>query len=60
MAKVAVKYAATFIQVIDWPDDELDAFNYENLEANIDHEKSNFTGDIDIDEVELNGQQHYF
>lgn len=60
MAKVAVKYKATFIQVIDWPDDEMDSFSYENLEANIDPEKSNFTGDLDIDEIELNGKDHYF
>jgi len=60
MAKVAVKYTATFVQVIDWPDDELVDFNHDNLLANIDPEKSQFTGDIDVDDVELNGEEHYF
>lgn len=60
MAKVQVKYTATFVQVIDWPDDELADFNYENLELQIDPEKSQFTGDLDVDEIELNGEEHYF
>ena len=60
MAKVSVKYTATFIQVIDWPDDELNDFNYKNLEYNIDPEKSQFTGDLDIDDVLVNGKEHYF
>ena len=60
MAKIAVKYTATFVQVIDWPDDEMDSFNYENLECNIDTEKSQFTGALDIDRVEVNGVSHDF
>ena len=60
MAKIEVKYTATFIQVINWPDDALDDFNYENLEYNINPEKSQFTGDLDIDDVKVNGKEHYF
>lgn len=59
MAKVAVKYTATFVQVIDWPDDEIEDFTYENLESNIDPVKSQFTGDLEIDKVELNGEGYW-
>lgn len=60
MAKVKVKYTATFTQVIDWPDDELGGFTQENLEANIDPDDSEFTGEIEIDDLSLNGEEHWF
>lgn len=59
MAKVAVKYKATFVQVIDWPDDEIEDFTYENLESNIDPVESQFTGDLEIDKVELNDEGYW-
>lgn len=60
MAKVTVKYTATFMQTIDWPDDELGDFNSDNLVANIDPNKSEFTGELEIDDLELNGKEHWF
>lgn len=60
MAKVKVTYTATFVQNIDWPDDELDFFNQENLECNIDPDKSEFTGELEIDDLQLNGKEHWF
>jgi hypothetical protein len=60
MAKVVVTYTAKFHQIIDWPDDELDDFNLQNLECNIEPEKSDFIGDIDVVEINLNGKEHYF
>ncbi len=60
MAKVKVTYTATFTQTIDWPDDELDDLNYENLEANLDPENATYTGEVDIDDIFLNGKQHEF
>ena len=62
MAKVKVIYTATFTQTLIWPDDELDSFNYENLEANLDPEgtNSNFTGEVSVYDILLNGREHYF
>lgn len=60
MAVVKVRYTATFVQVINWPENELDDLNYENLECNLDIENSHFIGDMEIDRVELNGKEHNF
>lgn len=60
MAKVKVTYTATFVQTIDWPDDELEDFNYNNLECNLDYMDSSATGELSIYEIKLNGKEHYF
>lgn len=60
MAKVTVTYTAKFHQVIEWPDDELDDFNQENLECNIEPDKSEFIGDITVVDADLNGKEHWF
>ena len=35
MAKIKVKYAVILEEVIDWPDDEMSDFSYENLQVNL-------------------------
>ena len=49
MAKLKVTYTALVEEVIDWPDDEIDDLNYENLLCNLDPEASVST--IVVDEV---------
>ena len=36
MAKLKVRYTIIVDQTIDWPDDEMDNLNYDNLEVNFD------------------------
>ena len=60
MAKVTVVYTATFKQTIDWPDDELGDLTYENVEINLDPIDAVFTGELDIDDVKLNGENYEF
>ena len=35
MPKIKVTYMKEITEEIDWPEDEMDEFNYENLEANL-------------------------
>lgn len=61
MAKVIVKYTATFKQTLDWPDDELGDFNYENLQVNLRPSEDDETGDeFEILSVKLNGEEYDF
>jgi len=60
MAKVIVEYTVKIKQTLDWPDDELGDFNYENLEANLEPTIDDVQSDYDISSVILNGEQHYF
>lgn len=60
MARVVVTYTAKFHQVIDWPDDELEDFNLENLECNIEPDQSDLIGNIEICDINLNGEEYYF
>lgn len=55
MAKISVEYTATVQQVINWPDDELDDLNLENIECNLDiSEATNITVN-EITTVKKNG-----
>ena len=38
--KLLVKYTVTLEQTVDWPDDELEDFSYENLLCNLDIDES--------------------
>ena len=40
MAKLRVEYEVKLVEFIDWPDDEMDDLNYENLHCNLDMNKS--------------------
>jgi hypothetical protein len=61
MAKVEVTYTARITQTLDWPDDELDDFNYNNLQANLEPTEDDIDGqEFDILDVKLNGQDHSF
>lgn len=61
MAKVKVTYVATMVETIDWPDDEMDNFNYENLCVNLDPEKAaSCSPDVEIETVLVNGKSHDF
>lgn len=61
MAKVQVKYSVEMTETIDWPDDELDDFNYDSLVSNCDPDKADIVNhDFDIQEVSLNGKPHDF
>ena len=61
MAKIRVKYTVTATQYIDWPDDEMGDFNYDNLESNLD--ATNLSTLLEVDdilEVEVNNEPHEF
>ncbi len=61
MAKVKVKYAVILEQVIDWPDDEMSDFSYENLQVNLEpSDASVIDNNYDILNVEVNNKQHQF
>ena len=48
MPKIKVTYMKEITEEIDWPEDEMTDFNYDNLEANLG------CGLITSDEIELN------
>lgn len=59
MAKVVVTYMVEMEQVIDWPDDELDSLNHENLVNNCEPENSQISDDdFQIMTVLVNGKYH--
>jgi hypothetical protein len=61
MAKIQVKYSVEMSQTIDWPDDELDNFNYDNLVCSCDPDKAEVVDyNFDIQQVSLNGKPHDF
>ncbi|MDC9565853.1 MULTISPECIES: hypothetical protein [unclassified Pseudoalteromonas] len=61
MAKVKVKYAVILEQVIDWPDDEMSDFSYENLQVNLEpSDASVIDNNYDILNVEVNNKPHQF
>ena len=61
MAKVNVKYAVILEQVIDWPDDEMSDFSYENLQVNLEpSDASVIDNNYDILNVEVNNKPHQF
>ena len=59
MAKVIVEYTASFKQTLDWPDDELDGFNHNNLQANLSPSGDDLVSyEFEILDVNLNGKHH--
>lgn len=61
MAKVEVKYTVEMTQIIDWSDDEMEDFTYENLQVNLEPEDSQvLIFDHYIKKVIVNGEEHYF
>ena len=61
MAKVIVEYTAKFKQTLDWPDDELDSFNHDNLESNLEPTEDDLVSyKFEILDVKLNGKDHVF
>lgn len=60
MAILRVKYTMTVEQDIDWPDDELDDLNYENLMVNLDQDDAHEWQINDIQEMTKNGQEFCF
>ena len=61
MAKVQVKFMAEMSQTIDWPDDEMEDFNYENLQCNCDPENASVVNyAFDIEQVTVDGKPHEF
>jgi len=61
MAKIKVKYAVILEEVIDWPDDEMSDFSYENLQVNLEpSDASVIDNNYDILNVEVDNKQHQF
>ena len=61
LAKVKVKYLAEMTQTIDWPDDEMDNFSYDNVVANLNPEDASVTDyNFDLKDVSVDGKSHEF
>ena len=61
MAKVEVEYTVKIKQTINWPDDEMGDFTYDNLCCNLDVDEGSFEhGTEDITNVTVDGQHHAF
>jgi len=58
--KITVVYTASFTQVIDWPDSEKDNLSYQNLEANLNTEKSEELCIDEISDVSVDGNAYNF
>jgi len=55
MAKITVIYTAILKQTIDWPDDEMDALDYDTLFLNLEHEEAKSTEDYEPISVKKDG-----
>lgn len=60
MATLRVKYTMTVEQDIDWPDDEMDDLNHENLMCNLDQDEAHEWQIDDIVEMTKDGEEFYF
>ncbi|MCF6459078.1 hypothetical protein [Pseudoalteromonas sp. MMG024] len=61
MAKVQVKFLVEMEQEIDWPEDEMEDFNYDSLVCNLDHENAVLvTHDHELLNVTVDGERHEF
>ena len=58
--KVKVRFSVSMIQTIDWPEDEMEDFNYDNLHANLDHEKGSANYDYEVLDVKVDGENYDF
>lgn len=60
MAKFRVKYTMTVEQDIEWPDDELDGLNYDNILLNCDVNEAHEQQYSDIIEITKDGVDYNF
>ena len=60
MALVTVEYTVTCKQSIEWPDDEMGIFNYENLELNLNTTEDDVLEIDEITSVKVNGVERDF
>ena len=56
MSKIKVYFTVAMTQVIEWPDDELDDLNYDNVHVNLDTDKAKHNWNFDITNVTKNGE----
>ena len=60
MAKFKVKYTVTIEETINWPDDELDNFDYDNLMINLNIEEKDDYQYEEIISINKDGESFYF
>lgn len=61
MAKVIVEYTAKFKTTLEWPDDEIENLDYDNLQVNLTPSEDDWDGDeLEICDLKLNGKDHSF
>ena len=61
MAKVQVVYTVEYTETMEWPDDEMDGFNHDNLVCNCDPELASISNhNHEIKSVSVNGEDHDF
>ena len=60
MAKFRVKYTMVIEQDIEWPDDELDGLNYDNMLLNCDVDEAHEKQYDDIIEITKDGVDYDF
>jgi len=61
MAKVQVVYTVEYIETMDWPDDEMDGFNHDNLVCNCNPDRASVENyNYEIKNVTVNGESHDF
>ena len=60
MAKFRVKYTMTVEQDVEWPDDELDGLNYDNMLLNCDIDEAHERQYDDIIEITKDGVDYDF
>lgn len=58
--KVIVEYEVKIRESIDWPDDEIQEFTYENLEANLEPSSENICHIENISSILVDGEEYYF
>lgn len=60
MATLRVKYTMTVEQDIEWPDDEMEDLNYDNLMVNLDQDEAHEWQIDDIVEMNKDGEEFHF
>jgi len=60
MAKLRVVYTVQHVEYIEWPDDEMDALDYDNLMCNLDPNEAKFKDVDDIVDIKKDGEEFYF
>lgn len=60
MARVKVQFTATITQIINWPDDEIEHLNYDNVMANFDSTSAHSVEVDEISDITVDGKEFYF